>query len=218
MTGVLDPFAQAAVDWLDEIAIGFERKWGVGRLPKLVDPALAIRFQTQAGKLNEALSSGRSDAINAQASAMVRAWMALDAAATAAGATQLSPLVWEVTLPSTGEVVAIVRDKDEALATSRARRGAVWALAEVALAIEAFGDQVRKVKAKFPGAEITAVRHRSLNIGGSSRARDTRRVNRNQRPPGGPWPSFAGEMTRSLVANPSSKPPVDWEHGDEIPF
>src|SRR4029077_2353521 len=101
MTGALGPLAQAAVDWLDEVAIGFERKWGIGRLPKLVDPSLAVRFHGQGDKLHAGLQSGRSEPIHAQGTAMVRAWTALDAAATAAGATVFAPLAWETTLPST---------------------------------------------------------------------------------------------------------------------
>jgi hypothetical protein len=222
MTGVLDPLAQASVDWLDEIAIGFERKWGVDRLAKLVDPVLGIRFRAQAEKLNEALRCGRSDAVNAQASAMVRAWIALDAAATKAGATPFSPLVWETTLPTTGEVIAIVRDEAEALAIAKDRSGAVWTLSEVAIAIEAFGDKVRAVKAAFPGAQVTEVRPQSLNIGATPRVQHTaanKRTNWPRRFAGGRWPSVAGATTRSpLFDTPSAKPPVDWERGDEIPF
>ena len=119
-----DRFARAAVDRLDEIAHAMERKWGVDRLPKLVDPALASRFRAQGEKLNDALRSERPDAIAAQAAAMERAWAALDATAIAAGAEPLTPTVWETVLPSTGEVIAIVRTADEASAVARDRNGA----------------------------------------------------------------------------------------------
>jgi len=222
MTGILDPLAQASVEWLDEIVIGFERKWGIDRLAKLVDPALAVRFRAQADKLNEALSSARPDAVKAQAAAMVRAWCALDAAATAASATPFSPLVWETTLPSSGEIVAIVRDEDETLAIAKDRRGAVWTLAEVAIAIEAFGEQVRATKAAFPGALVKAVRPRSLNIDATPRPHQvgpSKQTTRTPRLAGGRWPSVAGATSRAPPFNtPSTKSPVDWERGDEIPF
>lgn len=68
-----DRFAQFAVGRLDEVAHAMERKWGIDRLPKLVDPALAARFEAQREKLNEALRSERPDAIATQAAAMERA-------------------------------------------------------------------------------------------------------------------------------------------------
>src|SRR5690606_27231214 len=128
-----DRFAQAAVDRLDEIAHAMERKWGIDRLPKLVDPALAARFAAQAEKLNAALRSERPDAMAAQAAAMERAWKALDAAAIAAGHEPLAPMVWETVIPSTGEIVAIVRTSEEASTIARERNGSVYTLAEVAV-------------------------------------------------------------------------------------
>lgn len=213
-------FAQTAVDRLDAIAHAMERKWGADRLPKLVDSTLAARFRAQADKLNEALRSDRPDAVAMQATAMQRAWNALDQAATASGKQPLSLTVWETTIPSTGEVIAIVRTAEEASAIARERNGAVYTLAEVAVAIDAFGDQVRAVKTTFPGAAVTAVRRASLPIGsapsraespkatpGVSSARGRRRRSANVT-------SFFAPLTETL----SSKPPIDWERGDEIPF
>jgi hypothetical protein len=209
-----DRFAQVAVDRLDEIARAMERRWGIDRLPKLVEPALAARFAAQAEKLNEALRSQRADAIATQAAAMERAWKALDAAALAAGMEPLSPTVWETVIPSTGEIVAIVQTAEEASAVARERNGAVYTLAEIAVAIDAFGDQVRAVKTAFPGASVTAVRPSSLPIG----SRETKAAgvgpgrNRRRRTSG------VTGFFAPLPDTASSKPPIDWERGDEIPF
>lgn len=209
-----DRFAQTAVNRLDEVAHAMERKWGIDRLPKLVDPALAVRFEAQREKLNEALRSQRPDAIATQAAAMERAWKALDAAALADGRAPLAPEIWEMVIPSTGEIVAIVRTAEEASAVARERNGAVYTLAEVAVAIDAFGDQVRAVKAAFPGASVTAVRPASLPIG-------------SRQPKGAGVPPGRKRTRRSvgtasffapLPETSSSKPPIDWERGDEIPF
>jgi hypothetical protein len=213
-----DRFAQAAVDRLDQTAHAMERKWGVDRLSKLVDPTLAARFRAQAEKLNEALRSERSDAIATQAAAMERAWKALDAAATGAGIRPLAVTVWETVLPSTGEIIAIVQTKEEALAIAKDRGGAVWSLDEVAVAIDAFGEQVREVKATFPGAAVTAVRPASLPIGSPPAPRETK--------PSGSMPARARRRRSASAAgfhapldtSPSSAPPIDWERGDEIPF
>lgn len=124
MTAALNPMpsadlAKASLDRLDAVASAMERKWGIDRLPKLVDAPLAVRFRSQAERLDEAIRIGVLAAISAQAEAMLRAWNALDAAALAGGWKPLAPTIWEAALPETGEVVAIVRDADEAFALAK---------------------------------------------------------------------------------------------------
>lgn len=140
--GKAGAFARASLDRLDEVASVMERRWGVDRLPKLVDAALAVRFAAQRDRLDEAIRADRPELVSVQAEAMIRAWQALDAEATKARWPQLAPTVWEAVLPQSGEVVAIVRDSEEALAVAKERKGAVWTLAEVALAIEALQPYV----------------------------------------------------------------------------
>jgi hypothetical protein len=235
MTAALNPMpaadlAKASLDRLDAVASAMERKWGIDRLPKLVDAPLAVRFRSQAERLNEAIRSDVPTALSAQAEAMLRAWGALDAAAIKAGWKPLAPTIWETVLPETGEVIALVHDSSEAFAIARERKGAVWTLAEVALAIEAFGDTVRATKEAFPGAEVTAVRPvgttARLAIGSAAPVVATEgetRHARNRPARNGRFRSagFAGPNALPPdcdTENPSTKPPIDWEHGDEIPF
>jgi hypothetical protein len=214
--------AQAAIDLLDKIANTMERKWGIDRLPHLVDPALASRFHAQAYKLNQAIASGRPDAIKIQAEAMARAWSALDKAANANGAEPLAAHVWEAMLPTTGEVIAIVRTQEEASAIARERKGAVWTLEEVARAIEAFGEQVRAVKRAFPGAEVMGARPSKLNIGAmgqkpaaGSFSDMSRRGGSRRRKKTNLWPSGLEIAGSSLADNAKH---YDWEKGDDIPL
>jgi hypothetical protein len=86
---------------------------------------------------------------------MKRAWTALDRAATQGGAPHAE--VWECVLPSTGEVVAIVRGDPATVATSCQR---VFTLDEVARLIDGLPDAVNAVKQAFPGSEITEVRRK----------------------------------------------------------
>ena len=222
--------SKASLDRLDAVASAMERKWGIDRLPKLVDAPLAVRFRSQAERLDEAIRIGVSAAISAQAEGMLRAWNALDAAAITGGWKPLAPTIWEAVLPETGEVVAIVRDADDAFALAKERKGAVWTLAEVAIAIEAFGDTVRATKEAFPGAEVTAVRpagtSAKLAIGSAAPVVATERETKPARKP----PArnrrnrsvgFAGlyaPLLDSRPETPSTKPPIDWERGDDIPF
>lgn len=148
--------AQAALDALDHVAAGMERKWGVGRLRLLVDDGLRVRFDAQKEKLDAAIASGEPAYLLAHAQGMRRAWLALDQTAEAAGAAPLAPEVWECVLPSSGEVVALVRTETEAHHLARDRR--VFTVAEVACLIEALGEGLLQVKAAYPGAALAEVR------------------------------------------------------------
>ena len=87
---------------------------------------------------------------------MKRAWSALDRAAHDAGEKPLAPEVWECVLPSTGEVISLVRTTAEAHHVARECR--VFTTDEVAILIEAVGDGVLDLKQKFPGATVTGIR------------------------------------------------------------
>lgn len=235
MTAALNPMpsadlAKVSLDRLDAVASAMERKWGIDRLPKLVDAPLAIRFRRQAERLDEAIRSDVSAAVSAHAEAMLRAWNALDVAALSAGWKPLAPTIWETVLPETGEVITIVRDSDEAFALAKERKGAVWTLAEVAIAIEAFGDTVRATKEAFPGAEVTAVRPAGatakLAIGSAASVvapeRKTKPASKlpahNRRSHSMGFTGLYGPMHDSSPETPPTKPPMDWERGDDIPF
>jgi hypothetical protein len=149
---------KAILDGVDEIARQMERRWGVGRLRLLASDVLRIKFDAQQAKLDAAIATDQETYIRAQADGMRRAWLALDRAATDAGAEPLAPEVWECVLPATGEVVSIVRT--EAEAHHVARESEVWTLAEIAVLIARLGDEVRQVKRTFPGSAVVEVRDR----------------------------------------------------------
>lgn len=150
---------QAMVDGLDQVALAMERKWGVGRLRLLVSDFLRAKFDEQKDRLDAAIQSGEERYVAAQVEGMRRAWSALDHAAHDAGQQPLAPEVWECVLPSTGEVVSLVRTEAEAHHVARECR--VFTMAEVALFIEALGDRVLAVKDRFPGATVTGIRRKA---------------------------------------------------------
>lgn len=150
---------RAMLESLDERAHAMERKWGVGRLRLLVSQLLRIKFDAQKERLDEALRSGQERYIALQVDGMKRAWAALDKAAEDAGEKPLAPAVWECVLPSTGEIVSLVRTEVEAHHVARACR--VFTVAEIAHLIEAAGAGVLEVKRVFPGATITGIRRKA---------------------------------------------------------
>ena len=150
-----DYVIRAIIDGLDQVALEMERKWGVGRLRLLVSDLLRAKFDAQKDKLDAAIETNRESYIRAQAEGMKRAWAALDRAASEAGEQTLSPNVWECVLPSSGEVVALVRSDAEAHHVCRECR--VFTLAELGRLIEGLPDVVLEAKRVFPGATVTRV-------------------------------------------------------------
>jgi hypothetical protein len=150
---------QAMVDGLDQVALAMERKWGVGRLRLLVSDFLRAKFDEQKDRLDAALRSGEELFDAEQDEGMMRAWATLDRAAHEGGAKPLAPEVWECVLPSTGEIISLVRSEEDAHHV--AREGRVFTVAEVAILIEALGEGVLAVKQKFPGAAVTGIRRKA---------------------------------------------------------
>lgn len=147
---------QAMVDGLDHVASAMERKWGVGRLRLLVSDPLRAKFDEQKDRLDAAIVRDHEDYVRIHAEGMRRAWEALDRAAKDTGAKPLAPDVWECVLPSTGEIVSLVRTAAEAHHVARECR--VFTIAEIAKLIDGLGDTVLEAKRVFPGAAIAAVR------------------------------------------------------------
>ena len=158
---------KAHIDGVDHIAQRMEAKWGVDRLPLLVDAEMRAKFYRQGQRMREALEAcygakvitrDMLDAVAKATGGMERAWAALDKAATEKGEKPIDPDVWETAL-SDGSLVAIVQTNADASKVIRdGRLKNVWTLEEVARAIEAFPDIVRSIKEKFPGALVQPVK------------------------------------------------------------
>ena len=146
---------RATLDGVDVLAHEMERKWGIGRLRLLVSDLLRAKFDAQKDKLDAAIEADREPYVRAQAEGMKRAWAALDKAARESGHQPLSPEVWECALPSTGEVIAIVRTEPEAHHLCRDCR--VFTLDEIALLIDGLPKAVLEAKRIFPGATVARV-------------------------------------------------------------
>ena len=104
---------RAYLDEADQTACEMEAKWGADRLRLLVGPELREKFDRQRYLLNQAIWHGELEDVRRESMRMVKAWLALNAAAEAAGKLPISPHVWEVALGD-GSVAAIVPDNDHA--------------------------------------------------------------------------------------------------------
>ncbi|MCP4700700.1 MAG: hypothetical protein GY862_28175 [Gammaproteobacteria bacterium] len=151
---------------VDAIAKDMESKWGIDRLASLVDPSLGARFGKAKAQLDEAIMEHNADLVIAYAGAMIRGWQALDAAATAAGASPVADVAvaWSWRHPESNQPYVITRDN----ATSGAVRkfdgtARIYTLDEVCRIIASVEDKsndvVGTVKDLFPGAEVVELRN-----------------------------------------------------------
>ena len=109
-----------ALERLDEVATGYEKKWGVDRLIHLVDQDLAKRFQEQLELLNSALERHAVLDVISHADALARGWAALDAAAESRGCARIDSTAWEVI--HTRRKEDRVRERHTRLQSAKARR------------------------------------------------------------------------------------------------
>jgi hypothetical protein len=155
--------SQIAVEALDEVAGQMERKWGVGRLPRLVGVDLAEKFYRQAELLDQALkdeaTGGSMANVEYHAGRMVNAWMALNAAAEAAGAVPASGKYLTARMADGRSLVICVDSEAVGVwhAENKGSAAAVWTMDEVAKMLEGF-DLVNRTKHLFEGATITDFR------------------------------------------------------------
>lgn len=153
----------AAVLSVDAVAREMERRWGVGRLVRLVSPATLLRFRQGHALWTQAYSHDRNVAETERTSAMmIRAWKALDDEARAGGHAELAPTVWEGRAED-GRVLVITRTSEEALAiaaTADDRARTIWTVDELARCVAMF-EQINDIKRSFPGALVTAVSPRA---------------------------------------------------------
>jgi hypothetical protein len=147
---------KSVVDGVDVIASKMECKWGIGRLRLLVSYISREKFDRQSAKFNAAIEADSVSEVRIHGEAMKRAWKSLDEEATQAGAKPLSPEVWEVRLPTKGDVIAFVRTEAEAHQIAGEGRE-VYTAVEIAIAIESLGSTARQVKQLWPGAKVERV-------------------------------------------------------------
>jgi len=142
---------------LDAIAARHEREWGMGRLPLLVSPESAARWQTAQDMLAaDYPPAGRTwDDLRAS---LARGWAALAAEARARGHEPLPAPVAEAEWEP-GRVFAVALDAWHKQALElRAKADkresySVWTVAELAVLIRSI-PLVSTIKDMFPAAEI----------------------------------------------------------------
>lgn len=150
-----------AVAPFDRVAREMEGIWGVDRLPHLVSPETAAKFGRTLGSLNEAITANDPDRAADRAAACIRGLRAMDAEARQAGHRPPDPIVIE-TQQGDHHFGVLIDGAQLAIAQAQRPGLAIYTLQEVSVALQWLDKQalVSGVKQAFPGATVTAIRHR----------------------------------------------------------
>ncbi len=142
---------------VDAHARAVERRWGTGKLPRLVPIDWMERFRSQRRKFETACFEFDHDNIRLHGEAMLRAFDKLESVATEHGHAPQPVEQWEFALKD-GSLVVLVRDRAEmGNVDLGGRQAQVWALDEIADIIEQY-PLLSRAKDAFPGAELIALR------------------------------------------------------------
>ena len=144
---------------LNRVAQELEEKWGLDRLPGLVNEDLTERFASAAHKLADAIASKDQGQIKERAEIMRRGWIKLDTEAEVAGHEPwLQPDVWEGRRPD-GKTFLIAKDKSTAIQAGREKGAGVWTLDEIGRLLEHFDQDgfTQAMKEEFPGSELLSI-------------------------------------------------------------
>lgn len=161
---------QAYLTGVDATAREHEAKWGMDRLPMLVDDELRAKFFRQRAKWSGHMAAAWEaqfvtrdmlDAVASSSAGLRRGWQALDAAAEVAGHRPIAPYVWEATLKD-GTVAAVVQTVAEASKVcADGRHRAVYTMDEIANIIDALPAAITVAKVEFPGSKVLPQSDRS---------------------------------------------------------
>lgn len=162
-----------AIAPLDRMAIEYDRKWGIDRLPEIVSPETAQRYGAAMAHLNECIEASDPATVQAAAENCMRGLQAMDAEATASKKPTATGEFWEYEL--TGHdgnppfKFAIMADPHE-WQTSQASRPDLrfFTMREVAIALQAHANSplIDAVKKNFPASEVVSIRPGRIPPGG----------------------------------------------------
>ena len=151
---------QAAITELDICVSGYEKRWGVDRLPELVSTETQVKYWRQVDKLDEAINSDDADLVIKYALGMQRAYKAMEIEARERGHDELKG-EWFECATKDGRVMIVAPTFEESHKAARERPGClVYAMQEIAAIIcrDEAGRFANAVKEVFPAATVEVVR------------------------------------------------------------
>ena len=152
---------------VDRLAIEMDQKWGIDRLPELVDVEMAQKYGSAVAKMNAAVEAGDVEECRKRCEVVMRGLQAMDAEAERTGAQRASTDVWEVEID--GKLFGVMKD-GRSWRTIKKQRPELelLTLREVALAYRYFrehwmGELEKAAKQSFPEAEMIDIKGKTFD-------------------------------------------------------
>lgn len=125
---------------LDDAYVSYEKLWGVGVLPTIVDKELYDKWQRQVEKLNQAIEDSDLASVEPLIDGTIRGLALLDAKAREGGhKPHDAPVAWTCAMPSGKTLVIVGTHQEAAIWQAKATpddRYAIWTIQEVANIID----------------------------------------------------------------------------------
>ena len=149
---------RAAIAEHDRVCSKFEAEWGVGRLPEIAGPDLALKYLQQMDRLTAAMAERSVDRVEKACAGLCRAYAALADAAIANGEEPISGNCFEAPMPD-GSVIAICRTDAEAGAYGKKHGVRSFSAREIGVIVAAddAGRWIGEVKDAMPDASISSI-------------------------------------------------------------
>jgi len=149
---------RAAMAEHDRVCSQYETEWGVGRLPQIAGPDLAVKYLQQMDRLTTALADRSVERVEKACAGLARSYAILAEAAIANGEKPIQGDCFEAPMPD-GSVIAICRTDAEAGAYSKKHGVRCFSAREIAAIIHAddAGRWIGKVKDLMPDASIKEI-------------------------------------------------------------
>ena len=143
------------INHLDDCALDYEARWGIGRLPQCVAVDVQVKWETQREKLQNAINTRNIKLIAELVNGTIRGYAKLEELALADGHKPAKPDFLAVQHEESGQVYHITTNNENA---SRASQNGVkvYTLKEVVNILHA-QDNINAIKDVFPKAKVTGV-------------------------------------------------------------
>jgi hypothetical protein len=141
------------IDKLDQVAITYEAKWGIGNLARYAGADMAQKWRAQNEKLNAAIIASDLNQVADLVEGTIRGYAALERGAIQGGYSAIAPDAWEIQHPESGRVYRLVKTNTEARVPA-AKDTVTYSLEEIVRILET-KQLVNVVKESFPGAKVT---------------------------------------------------------------
>ena len=146
----------ASINSVDKVARDIEQRWGIGKLEKLCDPALATRFEQARQNLNYALRMENITEVVAKSQDLIRGWKIIEKKVLEAGHKPKCEKVWHM-VNDEGKKYAFVNDISDHVYFDKDIT--VVSMEEVLRIVDDYHKDIYgEVKKHFPGAEIVSIK------------------------------------------------------------